>query len=208
MTAILAHLLETKQIDGAIVIGSSTEPLWKGKSFVARTKEDLLSAMKSKYAICPTNSSLARSAASSGKICIGWVAVSGAWLPESCGARRANRGTHRAFNRTFLPRRDRTRSVSRNLGNVWAIKLKMPSVLFHGSENILVHRIWKLRWLALSVYFGARSGYRPTSIEVINVLYGSIHQNVARPVLTAWLILRTSAWAIHGWRHLKIRQLL
>ena len=56
VTAILLNLLRRKEIDGAVVIASDPEQLWKGKPIVARTEEELLAAMKSKYAICPTNS--------------------------------------------------------------------------------------------------------------------------------------------------------
>ena len=55
VTAILVDLLERKEIDGAIVIASDETSLWKGKPVVARTRAELLGAMKSKYAICPTN---------------------------------------------------------------------------------------------------------------------------------------------------------
>ncbi|MCB0320506.1 MAG: Coenzyme F420 hydrogenase/dehydrogenase, beta subunit C-terminal domain, partial [Bdellovibrionales bacterium] len=55
ITGLLVHLLQSGEIDGAIVIGSDSETLWKGKPIVARTESDLLAAMKSKYAISPSN---------------------------------------------------------------------------------------------------------------------------------------------------------
>jgi len=55
VTAVLIHMLETKAIDGAVVITSDEKTLWKGKPIVAKTKEELLAATKSKYAISPTN---------------------------------------------------------------------------------------------------------------------------------------------------------
>lgn len=56
VTGILLDLLERGEIDGAVVISSDEEHLWKGKPIIARTKEAILSATKSKYAISPTNS--------------------------------------------------------------------------------------------------------------------------------------------------------
>ena len=38
------------------MIASDEEKLWKGKPVIARTREAILGAMKSKYAISPTNS--------------------------------------------------------------------------------------------------------------------------------------------------------
>jgi len=56
VTAILLDQLRTGAIDGAIVITSDADQLWKGKPIVARSEAEILAAMKSKYAICPTNS--------------------------------------------------------------------------------------------------------------------------------------------------------
>lgn len=56
VTDILLHMLESGQIDGAITITSDEVELWKGKPIVARSRDEILSTMKSKYAISPTNS--------------------------------------------------------------------------------------------------------------------------------------------------------
>ncbi|MCB0337928.1 MAG: 4Fe-4S binding protein, partial [Bdellovibrionales bacterium] len=42
VTALLLHLLESKQIDGAIVIAADQENLWKGKPIVARSAEEMV----------------------------------------------------------------------------------------------------------------------------------------------------------------------
>ena len=55
VSALLVSLLEQDKIDGAVVIAPDEETPWKGKPIIARTKEEILSAGKSKYAICPTN---------------------------------------------------------------------------------------------------------------------------------------------------------
>ncbi len=58
ISALLIYLLETKQIDGALVLGSDSTDLWKGKPFIARTKEEILLAGKSKYVVSSTNALL------------------------------------------------------------------------------------------------------------------------------------------------------
>ena len=56
VTGILLTMMRRGDIDGAVVIVSDDKELWKGKPIVARTEDEILAAMKSKYAICPTNS--------------------------------------------------------------------------------------------------------------------------------------------------------
>lgn len=54
VTQLLTHLLETNFIDGAMVLGSETgSDGWVEKPFIARTKEELRSAIKSKYRLVP-----------------------------------------------------------------------------------------------------------------------------------------------------------
>ena len=55
ITALLIDLLENGDIDGALVVTSDENDLWKGKPIIARTKQELLDSTKSKYAIAPTN---------------------------------------------------------------------------------------------------------------------------------------------------------
>jgi coenzyme F420 hydrogenase subunit beta len=55
VTALLIHLLKSGQIDGAGVISSDQGEPWKGLPMIARSESELLAATKSKYAISPTN---------------------------------------------------------------------------------------------------------------------------------------------------------
>jgi len=55
VTALLIDLLERGEIDGAAVISSDEREPWKGKPGIVRSKEELLRSTKSKYAISPTN---------------------------------------------------------------------------------------------------------------------------------------------------------
>lgn len=55
VTGLLAGLIKDNIIDGALVIGSDPGTPWRGKPFMARTPEEVESAAKSKYAIAPSN---------------------------------------------------------------------------------------------------------------------------------------------------------
>lgn len=51
VTGLLAHLIETGELEGALVVGSDSENLWAGRGYVARSREELLSSMVSKYVV-------------------------------------------------------------------------------------------------------------------------------------------------------------
>lgn len=55
ITGLLLHMLETGQIDGALVVVSDEKVLWRGKAVMARTREEVLASVKSKYAVVPVN---------------------------------------------------------------------------------------------------------------------------------------------------------
>lgn len=55
VTGFLHYLLDSKYIDGAVVVVADEKVPWKGIPRIARTKEELLAAMKSKYSIVGTN---------------------------------------------------------------------------------------------------------------------------------------------------------
>ncbi len=55
VTALLLSLLRRGIIDGAVVIGSHETELWKGVPIIARTEDAIREATKAKYAISPTN---------------------------------------------------------------------------------------------------------------------------------------------------------
>jgi coenzyme F420 hydrogenase subunit beta len=55
LTNVLIWLLEKKRIDGAVVLGMSESEPWLTKPFIAKSKEELLSAAQSKYIISSVN---------------------------------------------------------------------------------------------------------------------------------------------------------
>ncbi len=67
VTEILLAALEKGKIDGAVVIVSDEKEIWKGKPIIARTRDEILKSLKSKYAIAPTNSAFAEIKAVEGK---------------------------------------------------------------------------------------------------------------------------------------------
>jgi len=67
ITSLLISLLEAGEIDGAVVIQTDPNAPYKGIPKLARTKEELILAKKSKYAIVPTNRAFADVLATDGR---------------------------------------------------------------------------------------------------------------------------------------------
>ncbi|NMC62288.1 MAG: 4Fe-4S dicluster domain-containing protein, partial [SAR324 cluster bacterium] len=171
VTALLLHLMETKQIDGAIVVVSDKDILWKGKPIVARTKEEILASVKSKYAISPTNSVFSEIRAKEGKYAFvglpcqvhGFIKAAqlDAKLKErivlTIGLYCHAAVEHEAYKviwDTLGEKAGRARNFISRVG-------KHP-----GAPNVILDD-----GTFYPVYFGWRKGYRPSSIEVINILY-------------------------------------
>jgi coenzyme F420 hydrogenase subunit beta len=171
VSAILCHMLETKQIDGAVCITSDSEQLWKGKPIIARSKEEILSAMKSKYAITPTNSVFAEIRQIPGK-----YAVVG--LPcQMHGLRKAMQLDPRLKERVVVSiglfchaaiEHEAFRVIWESLGDKTKGATKFISRIGkHPGAPNLVQADGSL----YPIYFGDRKGYRPSSLEVLNILY-------------------------------------
>lgn len=171
ITGMLLDLLASREIDGALLIVSDDKELWKGRPIIARTPDEIRSAMKSKYAISPTNAALAEI-----KEIPGRYALVG--LPcQIHGFRKAAELDSRLKERVVLTfglfchaaiEHEGMRTVYESLGEL------------RGRVKKFVSRIGKhpgTPYVELDdgslvpVYFPKARGYRPTSIEVINVLY-------------------------------------
>jgi coenzyme F420 hydrogenase subunit beta len=171
VTALLLHLLETKQIDGALVIASDEKTLWKGKPIIARTRAELLATAKSKYAITATNTLLSEIRTLEGQYAIVGLpcqihgVVKAAELDERLNSRIAltiglfchAAIEHEAFKILWDHLGDKTKNAKRFISRVG----KHPGTPHLELEDGSLY----------PVYFGERSGYRPSSIEVINILY-------------------------------------
>jgi len=171
VTAVLLDQIASGAIDGAVVIVSDEVTLWKGKTIVARTPEQILSAMKSKYAITATNAALAEIRAMPGRYAL-------VGLPcQIHGFRKAAALDERLRERVVL-----------------TIGLFCHAAIEHQAYDVIwdtlgergprarrfISRVGKHPGTPhvelddgslYPVYFGERRGYRPTSIEMINILY-------------------------------------
>lgn len=171
VTGILLGLLERGEIDGAIVIASDPEVLWKGKPIVARTKEQLIGAMKSKYAISPTNAAFAEVREIPGRYALVGLPcqIHGFRKAAELDQRLKERITltiglfchaaveHEAYRVIWETLGEQTKGAKRFISRVG----KHP-----GTPHLELADS-----TSYPVYFGWKEGYRPTSIEVINVLY-------------------------------------
>ncbi len=170
-TAILLDLLERKEIDGAVVIIADEETLWKGKPIIARNREQIVRAMKSKYAIAPTNSVFSEILTLPGRYAL-------VGLPCQI---------HGFIKACELDKRLKERVVL-TIGlfchaaiEPEAYKIIWETLGAKGREaQRFISRVGKhpgaphieLKDGSLyPVYFGHKKGYRPTSMEVINLLY-------------------------------------
>lgn len=171
VTGILLDQLARGAIDGAVVIASDEETLWKGKAVVARTREEILAAMKSKYAITATNAVLGEIRETPGRYALVGLPcqIHGFRKAAELDARLRERVVltiglfchaaieHEAYDVIWESLGSRTEGARRFITRVGKHPGTPHLELADGS--------------LYPVYFGERGGYRPTSIEMINILY-------------------------------------
>jgi coenzyme F420 hydrogenase subunit beta len=171
VSALLIYLLEQKIIDGALVVGSDDDQKWKGKPFIARSREDVLLSLKSKYAISPTNVGYQEIREIPGK-----YAVVG--LPCQI---------HGFHNAARLDRRLKERVIlTVGLFCHAAVEHEPMQIIWEGLGETrkdvtrFISRIGKhlgtphveLKDGTLRpVYYPNATGYRPSSMEIINFMY-------------------------------------
>ncbi len=174
ITGLLLHLLESGQIDGAVVVASDNDEKWKGKPIIARTREELLSSTKSKYAIAPTNAVFEEIRLKEGRYAL-------VGLPCQI------HGFHKAAE---LDKRIRERVVltiglfchaaveHEPMQEIWSHIVKDEPKT--GKVTRFISRVGKhpgtphveLENGSLRpVYFPEKRGFRPSSMEIINILY-------------------------------------
>lgn len=171
ITAILLDQLRTGSIDGAIVITSDASQLWKGKPIVARSEEQLLAAMKSKYAICPTNSVFSEIRDIPGRYALVGLPcqIHGFVKAAKIDQRLRERVVltlglfchaaveHDALRIIWQSLGDKTKNASRYISRIG----KHPGTPHLEMQDGSLY----------PVYFGEKRGYRPSSMEVINIVY-------------------------------------
>jgi len=171
VTGLLVSLLEQNIIDGAVVIGSDPVEAWKGVPKVARSVEEILSATKSKYAIAPTNVVLNEITKTPGKYAL-------VGLPcQIHGFHKAARINPIIKERVALTIGLFCHAAVEHdpMEMIWDdIQDQSPDV------ETFISRVGKhpgtphvrLKDQTLKpVYFPEAKGYRPSSMEVINILY-------------------------------------
>ena len=172
ITGLLISMLEHGQIDGAVLVASDSETPWKGKPILARTKEEILSTMKSKYAIAPTNAMLEQVIQNEGRYAI-------VGLPCQI---------HGYLKAAELNKKIKERIVlSIGLFCHAAVEHDPMHAIWSGIDDKIkaktkrfISRIGKhpgTPHLELEdgshypVYFPKASSYRPSSLEILNILY-------------------------------------
>ena len=171
VSGLLVSLLERGEIDGAIVVASDDTALWKGKPIVARDRKAILSAMKSKYAISPTNAVLAEVIEQPGRYAL-------VGLPcQIHGFIKAARLNRKLKDRVVL-----------TIGLFCHAAVEHDALRYIWDEVVgpkddvvgFVSRIGKHPGTphvklkdgsTRPVYFPDAKDYRPSSLEILNVLY-------------------------------------
>jgi coenzyme F420 hydrogenase subunit beta len=171
VTAILLNMMELGKIDGAVVIVSDKDEIWRGKPIVARSREEILDAMKSKYAISPTNSVFGEIREIPGRYAL-------VGLPcQIHGFVKAAELDQRLKERVVLTiglychaaiEHDALKIIWKSLGDkVQGATKYISRVGKHPGTPHLEYADGSL----YPVYFGEKKGYRPSSMEVINIVY-------------------------------------
>lgn len=170
-TAILLSLLKQGKIDGAVVIASDGEKLWRGKPIIARSEEEILGAVKSKYAISPTNSVFSEIREIPGRYALVGLPcqihgfIKAAELDQRlkervvltiglfCHAAVEHEGYEVIWDSLGEKAKRAKRFISRVGKHPGAPHIELDDGTMY------------------PVYFGEKKGYRPSSMEIINILY-------------------------------------
>ena len=171
VTALLIHLLKTGKIDGAVVIESDEGHLWKGKPVIARTEDELLRATKSKYAISPTNQVFEEILRIPGRYALVGLPCQIHGFEKAAKLQEALRERivltiglfchaaieHEAFRIIWESLGEKTSGARRFISRIG----KHPGAPHLEYEDGSTY----------PVYFGSKKGFRPSSMEMINILY-------------------------------------
>ncbi|MGA1192376.1 MAG: Coenzyme F420 hydrogenase/dehydrogenase, beta subunit C-terminal domain [Bdellovibrionota bacterium] len=171
VTALLVHLLKQGKIDGAVVIQSDEEHLWKGKPVIARTEEELLRATKSKYAISPTNQVFQEILRIPGRYALVGLPCQIHGFEKAAKLQEALRERvvltiglfchaaieHEAFRIIWDSLGEKTKGATRFISRIG----KHPGAPHLEYDDGSTY----------PVYFGSKKGFRPSSMEIINILY-------------------------------------
>ena len=171
VTGLLLSMLESKEIDGALVVTSDENIPWKGKPIIARNKADLIASLKSKYAISPTNVAFQEIIEKEGRYAI-------VGLPcQIHGFQKAARLNKKLKDRVVLSigifchaavEHEPMKWIWENeIPNKGKVKRYIPREGKHPGTPYVEYEDGKME----PVYFPKSKTYRPSSTEMLNVLY-------------------------------------
>ncbi len=171
VTALLISLLERGEIDGCVVVvGDETVP-YRGVAKIARTRDEVLKAVKSKYAMVPTNALFKEILQQPGRY---------AFLGLPCQIH----GVHKAFQ---LENELRKRIVFTIAFICHAVieeeplqilydrfgerKKEISSFQYRQGKHAGVTQVKLKNGQSQSVMFPSKTKYQPDAIEMVNLLY-------------------------------------
>ncbi len=171
VTAILEYMLDRGEINGALVTVSAKDPIWRGKPIIARSKEELRESVKSKYALTPTNILLSEIAKNEGKFAVVGLPcqIHGIVKAMQINPKLKEKIVltiglfchaaieHDAFKVLWETLGEVTKRAKRFISRVG----KHPGTPHLELENGELY----------PVYFPNKKGYRPSSMELINIIY-------------------------------------
>ena len=171
VTGLLVSMLNRGEIDGAVVISSHETELWKGVPIIARTEEEIRKATKAKYAIAPTNAVFKEIREVEGRYALVGLPcqIHGFHKAARLDKRLKERVTttiglfcHAAIEHE--PMKHIWESVGEHKDNAktFISRYGKHSGTPHVEMKDGSHR---------PVYFPEKKGFRPSSMEIINVLY-------------------------------------
>ena len=171
VTALLLSLLKRGEIDGAVVIASHETELWRGVPIIARTEHDIREATKAKYAISPTNVVFKEIRETEGRYAL-------VGLPcQIHGFHKAARLDRRLKERVAVTIGLFCHAAIEHdpMKRIWAStgeygKQASKFISRYGKHSGTPHLEFE-DGSVRPVYFPNAKSFRPSSMEIINVLY-------------------------------------
>jgi len=172
VTAVLLSLLRRGLIDGAVVIVSDEKDLWKGKPVIARTEAEIIESSKSRYAISPTNSVFSEIIDTPGRYAL-------VGLPcQIHGFHNAAKLNKRLQDRIVVTIGLFCHAAVEHdpMKYIWSsideeTKAHATKFVSRIGKHPGTPYVFRDDGKATPVYFPKAKGYRPSSIEMINILY-------------------------------------
>ncbi len=171
VSAMMISLLELGTVDGCVVVTSDENVLYKGVAKIARTREEILEAMKSKYAIVPTNAVFQQILELPGRYAFVGLPcqIHGFYKGAKLDQRLRERIVftialicHAAIEHTPL------KIMYERLGEA---KKDVSSFIYRHGKHAGTSHVKTKDGHYRPVMFPTKKGYQPDAIEMMNILY-------------------------------------